>query len=269
MSYRMNNWHTTLRPHSHMTARAKSPEPLGTLSTRVAGLVERHLIESRLQPGDRLPTERNLACKFGVSRTVVREAVRALVAKGMLEVRHGSGMTIRSPTVELLSTPLAMILKSAHPGVNHEKIMEVRRLLEVEIAGLAAQRRTARDVADLTAIVENTAGIRTNRERFVQWDVSFHAGLASATQNQLFVLLLESVVSIMRQVRELGFEVSGTQSRAIRHHTAILNAVAAGDPAQARKAMLAHLEEAEGTMHKALGAMTGTEPGPTADKRAS
>jgi GntR family transcriptional repressor for pyruvate dehydrogenase complex len=223
-----------------------------TLASRVTGQVERLIVERRLPPGERLPAERELAVKFGVSRTVIREAVRALTAKGMLEVKSGSGTVVRTPSADDFTQSMTLFLRGERPEIDHHEVMEVRRLLEVEIAGLAARRRTERDLAALTAMLNNTAGIRESRQVFVAWDVAFHSALAVATHNDLFPLLLDSVVTIMRQVRELGFDLPGTPDRALRHHRAIHAQVERGKPEAARQAMRAHLDEAEQTMRRAL-----------------
>jgi GntR family transcriptional repressor for pyruvate dehydrogenase complex len=231
-----------------------------TLAGRVTGQVERLIVERHLQPGDRLPAERELAAKLGVSRTVVREAVRSLTAKGMLEVKPGSGTIVRTPSADDLSPSMALFLRGQRPQIDHQEVMEVRRLLEVEIAGLAAQRRTEQDLATLERILDEHVGIHQSRQIFVAWDVAFHSALAVATHNDLFPLLLNSVVTILRKVREIGFDVPGSPDRALYHHRAIFRQVKRGKAEAARHAMREHLAEAEDTMLKALK-LRGAKPG--------
>jgi GntR family transcriptional repressor for pyruvate dehydrogenase complex len=221
-----------------------------TLASRVREQLEKLVLESRLQPGDRLPAERELALQFGVSRTVIREAVMALVAQGLLDGKHGSGRTIRTPSVASISPAMALMLKVS--DLDHAKVIEVRRLLEVEIAGLAAERRTAADLEKLREILEDRKGIERERDKFVSWDIGFHSALAACTHNELFSLLLDSVVSTMKKVREIGFNVPGTPRRALAHHRAIFAEVKAGDGTGARQAMREHLRESEETMTKGL-----------------
>ncbi len=223
-----------------------------TLATRVTHQIERLIVEGQLQPGDRLPPERTLARQFGVSRTVIREAVRALVAKSLLEVRAGSGTVVRSPSAASVVQSMTLLLRAGQPELDYDKVHEVRRLLEVEIAGLAAMRRTPEDLRQMEAILEQAAQIRDNRDAFCQKDVDFHAALASATHNELFSLVLDTLVDIMLQVRQMGFGVADMPSRALTHHRAIYHQVKAGDAEGARQAMRDHLVESEETMRQAL-----------------
>jgi GntR family transcriptional repressor for pyruvate dehydrogenase complex len=223
-----------------------------TLANRVTRQIERLIVEGQLKPGDRLPPERTLARQFGVSRTVIREAVRALVAKSLLDVRAGSGTVVRSPSTESVAQSMKLLLRAGQPELDYEKVHEIRRLLEVEIAGLAAERRTSEDLKGMEEILDRASKIQDNRDEFAQSDVDFHAALASATHNELFSLVLDSLVDIMLQVRQMAFGVSGMPSRALRYHQAILEQVKAGDPEGARQAMHEHLIESEDTMRQAL-----------------
>lgn len=221
-----------------------------TLATRVTGLVENLIVESRLQPGDRLPPERELAQQFGVSRTVIREAVRALVAKSLLEVRPGSGTIIRSPTAQSVAQSMSLFLRAGQAEAPLEKALEVRGLLEVEIAGLAAVRRVDDDLQALEGALHAMDDVR-ERNQFVETDLAFHTALAKATHNELFPLLLHSLGDLMITLRQLAFDVPDTPARANRHHRAIYERVKAGDAAGACEAMREHLREARETMQRA------------------
>lgn len=237
---------------SHQNELFKTVQRESTLASRVTRQIEHLIIEGHLQLDDRLPPERELARQFGVSRTVVREAVRALVAKGLLEVHPGSGTMVRSPTAETIAQSMTLFLRAGKPELDYEKVLEVRRVLEVEIAGLAAERRTAKDLEEMEEILHEASEIQDDRDRFAKSDVDFHAALARATHNELFSLLLDSVVDIMIKVRQMGFDVPGMPVRALKHHRAILEQVKAGDPQRARQAMREHLIESEETIRQAL-----------------
>jgi GntR family transcriptional regulator, transcriptional repressor for pyruvate dehydrogenase complex len=230
----------------------KALEREETLTTRVTEQLEAFLAEDARPAGSRIPAERDLASQFGVSRTVVREAVRSLVAKGLLEVKPGSGTHISSPSAQRVTETMTWFLRANNADFDLRKVSEVRRLLEVEIAGLAAERRTDEDLAEMDRILADTAGITRDRERFVQWDMAFHSALAAATHNELFPILLNSVVSVLRKVRELGFNVPQTPERARRFHVLILDKVREANPAAARAAMRDHMDEAERTMQQGL-----------------
>jgi GntR family transcriptional repressor for pyruvate dehydrogenase complex len=225
-----------------------------TLSDRVTHQIEQLIIEGRLQRGDRLPPERELAQQFGVSRTVIREAVSALVAKSLLEVQPGSGTVVRGPTTKSVAQSMTLLLRAGQAETDYDKVHEVRRILEVEIAGLAAERRTSEDLKELEEILRQTAEaeIQDDHKSFPECDVAFHAALARATHNELFLLLLDSMADIMIKVRQLGFEVPDMPMRALKHHCAVFEQVRVGDAEGARRAMHEHLIESEDTMRQAL-----------------
>ena len=230
----------------------KAIERESTLAARVTEQIETFIVAGGFQPGDRFPPERELANQFGVSRTVIREAVRALAARGLLEVQPGSGTFVRSPTVASIAKSINLFLRVGQVDFDYDKIHEVRRLLEIEIAGLAAVRRTDDDLQKMEAILNEAPAIRTDRDRIAQNDVNFHAALVRATHNEIFSLLLDSIADIMLTVRQLGFAVAEMPVRALKHHWAIFEQVQAGDPEGARQAMVEHLIEAEATMREAL-----------------
>jgi GntR family transcriptional repressor for pyruvate dehydrogenase complex len=147
---------------------------------------------------------------------------------------------------------MTLWLRAAQPEIDYDKVHEVRRILEVEIAGLAAQRRTTQDLDELQEILRDSSEIQENWGCFPECDVAFHAALARATHNELFPLLLDSMADIMIKVRELGFTVPGMPMRALKHHRAVFQQVRAGDVEGAQQAMREHLIEAEDTMRKAL-----------------
>lgn len=224
-----------------------------TLSELVRRQIQDLITERQLKPNDRLPAERDLAEQFGVSRTVVREAVRGLVAKGLLEVTPGrSGTIVRLPTAETMSEMMALFLRGDARTLDYENLIEVRRVLEVAIAGFAAQRRTSEDLQEMAHILEETLKVGDNRDRYVKWDLAFHQALAQATHNRLFPLLLESVNELMIEVRQLAFRTLGAPARSYHYHKAIFDQVQAGDVEGAREAMRDHLIEAEDTLRKAL-----------------
>ena len=145
-------------------------------SDRVAEQLETLILESKLRSGERLPTENELARQYGVSRTVIREAVRSLAAKGLVQVTQGSGTVVREMTNEQASHSISSVLKQNTRRVDIEKLLEVRRMLEVEIAGLAAERRTDADLETLQETVSRME--QRGRARFCgkRYRVSRHAG---------------------------------------------------------------------------------------------
>ena len=223
-----------------------------TLAARVTDRLEHLIVRSSLPPGSRLPAERELAERFRVSRTVIREAVRSLAARGMVTVKAGSGTLVQTPSAESVSETMALCLRGSHGDLDHRKVSEVRRLFEVEIAGLAAERRTEADLETMARILADDTDLAKSRAKFVRWDIAFHSALATATQNELFPILLQSVVSTMRKVREYGFNVPSTPQRAIYFHRRIFQKIKEGNRTAARRAMEEHLAEAEKTMQEGM-----------------
>lgn len=219
---------------------------------QVLARLERLIAERQLRPGDRLPSERELAEEFGVSRTIVREAVHALVARDLLEVRPGSGAVVRLPSRKSVTQSVATFMKVGHPQLGPAKIFQVRRALEVEVAGIAALSRTHEDLARLESLLALMPQAKHDQARYSQIDVQFHNALAEATHNELFVLLNESIMDILFEVRTFGTRVPGSIDRSIRYHHDIFRQVQASDPAGARQAMLEHLGESEVVFVQAL-----------------
>jgi GntR family transcriptional regulator, transcriptional repressor for pyruvate dehydrogenase complex len=221
------------------------------LADRVTRQLEDLIADEALQPGDLLPPERELCELMGVSRTVVREAVRSLVAKGLLEVRQGRGTIVRAPSLGLATDVITTMLRSRGGGrIAFARVQEVRRLLEVEIAGLAAERRTAEDLRDLDALLRRSVDAQTP-EDWARADVDFHARLAEATHNLLFPVLLGSMAQIMMELRLTAAQLQGTQKEAQPFHEAIYEAVRTRLPAEARRAMRDHMAESEATFQRA------------------
>ncbi|MEZ4634718.1 MAG: FadR/GntR family transcriptional regulator [Caldilineaceae bacterium] len=223
-----------------------------TLASRVTGQLEAMIVENRLQPGERLPSERDLALEFGVSRTVVREAVRALVAKNLLEVRPGSGTLVRRPSMASVTNSMSLLLRVGQDQVDYEKLHEVRRTLEVEIAGLAAERHTDEDLARIEKLLAAAPATWHDQEHFAQHDLAFHNALAQAAHNEIFLFVLNSLADIMLEVRRIAYTVPGLPQRAQNLHQNIVDRIRDGDPQGAQQAMHEDLLYAEENLRKAL-----------------
>jgi GntR family transcriptional repressor for pyruvate dehydrogenase complex len=209
------------------------------LSDKVAETMLATILSQELQAGDQLPSERELGEQFGVSRTVVREAVRALVAKGVIEVRSGSGLRVAAVDAAVVTESMSLFLRGGSLGF--EDVHEVRALLEVHIAGLAAERWTDDDLARLRKVhllMESEAG---DVEAAARDDLEFHRAIARATQNDLFLLLLDSIGSPLVDIRRQNIS-SGSMPMTIGQHARVLDCITARDVAGAREAMAIHLE---------------------------
>jgi GntR family transcriptional repressor for pyruvate dehydrogenase complex len=209
------------------------------LSDKVADMMLETILSDRLQVGDRLPSERELGEQFGVSRTVVREAVRALVTKGVIDVRSGSGLRVAAVDANAVSESMSLFLRGG--TLDFEKVHEVRTVLEVHLAGLAAERATDEDVAQLREIHERMQRETSDVEAAARDDLEFHRAIARATHNELFLLLMDSIGSSLIDIRRENLG-SGSAPMTLSQHEAVLELIAAHDPEAARTAMRAHLD---------------------------
>jgi GntR family transcriptional regulator, transcriptional repressor for pyruvate dehydrogenase complex len=209
------------------------------LSDKVAEMMLETILSKRLDVGDRLPSERELGEQFGVSRTVVREAVRELVAKGVIEVRSGSGLRVAAVDASAVSESMSLFLRGG--ALDFEKVHEVRRVLEVHIAGLAAERARPEDVAALRAVHERMEAESGDVEAAARDDLEFHRVIARATHNELYLVLLDSIGGSQVDIRRENLG-SGSAPATLEQHAQVFDRIAAQDPEGAREAMAAHLD---------------------------
>jgi GntR family transcriptional repressor for pyruvate dehydrogenase complex len=225
---------------SEFVAIAREPR----LPDKVARQLQQSILDGTLKPGDRLPTERELGDQFGVSRTVIREAVRSLVAKGLLEVRGGSGLRVATFDVSAVRETMGMYLR-VNADFDYGKLHEVRSVLEIEMAGLAAERATAPDLAALQRSCEDMAAALDDVEKVSTLDVEFHRLIAQAAHNDLFLVMLDSIGDVLLDVRRATMGISGRPARGLKYHREILKHIVARSPEEARVAMRDHLGDSE------------------------
>src|SRR3954454_2129756 len=208
--------------------------------SHVRTLIER----GELRRGDRLPAERDLATQIGVSRPTVRAGLRALAAMGVVKSRHGSGTYIPDGPPSLGSEPLSFL--AALHGFTRDEMYEARRILEVEAAGLAAERVTSDHLATLA---EEVAGLFANRDNphlFLVHDINFHRAVADAAKNPIVGALVGMVSALYYERRKATAErASDSDLRdAAEAHRRIYQAIRARDAVAARRAMNDHLLQA-------------------------
>ncbi|MBI1895867.1 MAG: FadR family transcriptional regulator [Acidobacteria bacterium] len=214
-----------------------------TLTQRAQQQLEELIVSGKLRPGDRLPSESEMGKMLGVSRTVVREAVRLLSAKGLVDARTGSGIYVLELNSSMIRDPMDLLLRSR--AITVEDIVEVRALIEVHLAGLAAQRATSEDIAAMEDAILQLHNPGLSPREYAEIDVVFHGRLALAAGNPLFTVLAQSVNAVM--VDPICFVYTRdkrARDETIREHSSVLNRVKARDPEGARKAMAASLVDA-------------------------
>jgi len=213
------------------------------LYEQIVQQIEASILKGAMKPGDQLPAERDLAEQFGVSRTAVREAVKALREKGLVEAHHGRGTFITDGTSQAVRQSLDLMIKIGQTdGSTH--LAEVREILEPEIAALAATRIEEQHLAMMREAIDVMDGTRKDdAEAFIDGDLDFHLALAEAAANPLILSLLDSIVGLLREQRLKTFYVKGGPERGQQHHRRILEAVEGHDAERARVAMRAHLRQ--------------------------
>jgi GntR family transcriptional regulator, transcriptional repressor for pyruvate dehydrogenase complex len=168
--------------------------------------------------GDRLPPERVLVEQLGVSRTVVREALNLLETRGIIRVEHGRGAIVSADGAHVLHDNLGFLLRM-QPSTLWE-LMEMRKALEVEVAGLAAERATAEDIATMRAKLDRMREKIDAPEGYVEADVGFHEMLARSARNRVFLMMMEPIVDLLLASRRLTGSKEANAKRALRAHGA-------------------------------------------------
>jgi GntR family transcriptional repressor for pyruvate dehydrogenase complex len=205
----------------------------------------RRLIVSRgLAPGDRLPSERELTTILGVSRTSVRSALTELEAIGLLEISPARGAFVSSDGSAGIQISIRGWLEANRLSL--PELIECRRAIESAAAELAAKRRDAADLEAMRALLdEMSAAIEyEDPQRFSEADTQFHGRIGAASNNRLFVAVLDSIAEAIRTYREATARL-GTPLlvRSLRDHTAVYDAIVQSDGPAARDAMLHHIVE--------------------------
>ncbi|MEO3750982.1 FadR/GntR family transcriptional regulator [Streptomyces sp. B6B3] len=199
----------------------------------------RRIREGTLKAGDRLPNERDLAVEFGVSRPVIREAISHLAGRGVVSPRGGSGSTVTAVAPERAQEALILYLRDNR--LDYRSIHEVRELIEVHAAGVAATRAAP---ADIEALRQAMLALRNSTDSLAaaaDADLAFHTAITRVTDNQVIELLLSSLHTGLIGVRQHNLALPSAYKEAVRSHQAILDAIVEGDETGARVAMSAHL----------------------------
>jgi GntR family transcriptional regulator, transcriptional repressor for pyruvate dehydrogenase complex len=209
------------------------------LSEAVVKQLEALIVAERLNAGDAIPSERRLSELFGVSRSVIREAMRTLERAGLVSIKPGRGAFVLQPSAETVSRPLSFLVRMRRGTVRD--CLEFRRFLEPAIARLAAQRRSDADLAALSRALEGMDAVTHDPEEFIEYDLGFHSALAEAATNPVFLLVLDSTIGLMQETRQKTMHISGIFERDRREHRAIFERIVAGDPDGAEQSMINHL----------------------------
>ena len=217
------------------------------------------ILDGTFPVGGTLPSESDLAGRFGVSRLTVREAIRSLVPTRVLDVQQGRS-TVVNPTSRWSPLDGRLLLARSRsdgdPLLLPRRLLEARRAVEVAIVELAAVRRREPHLERLRALHEQMleGHARGDAAATAEADLAFHAALFEAADNVFLDALFEPLTSVLRAMRQETSTVPDFRSHALDRHAAILRAVEAGDPVQARAAMEAHLQQTEEDVERYLDA---------------
>jgi GntR family transcriptional repressor for pyruvate dehydrogenase complex len=233
-------------------------------STRIYAEIVRQIrsliADGRLKSGDRLPPERDLADRFRVSRTSVREALRALESTGLIEIRAGDGAFVREVSVESLIEPLALVILTQREAVS--ELYEARRVLEPPIAGLAARRATSEELGEMARILDAQARELAAGRTGLAQDAAFHTAIGHSAHNRAITRIVAALMDLLTQSREESLHTPGRPQRSHQDHRRILAAIQARDADGASHAMLDHLIAVEQLV---VGREPGDGPGGRAD----
>jgi GntR family transcriptional repressor for pyruvate dehydrogenase complex len=209
------------------------------------------IVLGRFKAGDLLPSERELGEQFGVSRTVIREAIRSLAARGVVEVQSGRGVLVVELDVGPVTQAMSLLVRSNDIGF--PRLHEVRTMLERHTAGLAAERGTEENYAELEHICQRFAAAESTGDvdDASRLDVEFHRAIAKSTRNKLFLVLLDSISDALLEVRRETLAIPHSPTKVVDDHQRIFEAIRRHDPIGARTAMDAHLENAALAWHTA------------------
>ena len=223
------------------------------LYEQIAAIIEQKIMIGEISPGDKLDSVEQLAKNFEVGRSAIREALTALQARGIIEIRQGEGTYIRKVTAQDISLNIPTYASFSEQDL--QQIFEVRKILELGLIENAAKRRTDRQLEQLEEALSKMNDALTDPEASSNADMQFHAIIAEAADNPLLVSMLQSVSKpIARQIQHTRSILSTSDHAALHNlheeHTAIYNALVNTDDLQAKKAMAKHLETVESLLFK-------------------
>ncbi|WP_443129242.1 FadR/GntR family transcriptional regulator [Gracilibacillus sp. D59] len=199
-----------------------------------------YIFSGSIQPGDRLPAERQLQDALGVGRSAIREAIKVLTVLGILEVKQGDGTYLKRADSGLLLESIEWGLLLGENRV--QDIIEVRKEIEVPIARLAAERCTDNELEELKVILDKLKV--STIDDFVELDINFHMKIAQMSKNTVFIGILSSIQSLLRTWIKLVIEDAGETQFSYNDHYNIYQALSHKDSNESVKAMESHVEDA-------------------------
>ena len=218
----------------------------------VAEVISERIIAGEWLPQTFLPTEGELCEQMGVSRTVIREAIKVLENSGLVRIDHGFGTVVLEAHHDSVSRPLKLLLRRKAGELKH--LMEVRKIIEVAVAGLAALRRSSENMMAMERALQIMRDTPGDSKEHVNADLEFHAEIARATKNPMVLVILDPLRELLRQSRMVSFSGPAVLPLRIKQHETIYEFIRQGDAPGAQMAMTDHLSDTE----KDLGSAAST-----------
>lgn len=216
----------------------------------VAQQIQQLIVKGALKPGERLPPERELCARLGVSRGSLRDAIRILELAGLVVPRQGEGTVVADLSPETIAAPIAQILVRKRELV--AELLDVRKMIEPHLAARAAERATAEEIARLEDILRRQREKALRGESTIDEDGEFHYQLALAAKNGVVRSVLDVLMQLLRETRARSLQSPGRPRRSLEGHERVLDAIRRHDPAAAEAAVRRHLEEIEQIVMKKL-----------------
>jgi GntR family transcriptional regulator, transcriptional repressor for pyruvate dehydrogenase complex len=202
-----------------------------------------NLILKKLKPGDKLPSERELAETLQVSRSSIRDAIRGLELVGLVEPRQGAGTIVRELSADTLVNPFASALKQRQELVS--ELLDFRLMLEPPLAARAATHASSDEIAEMEEILQRQEGRLARGEAAIAEDAEFHYSVALASGNSVVLKVLDILMDMLRDTRERSLQVPGRAQKSMAGHRRILAAIRRRDAEAAKSAMRRHIEDVE------------------------
>ncbi len=214
----------------------------------VAEQIQRLIADGVLEPGDMLPPERELAERFAVSRSSVRDAIRKLELAGLVVPRQGEGTVVANVSPEALVAPIASVLVRKRELI--AELLDVRKMIEPALAARAAVHASAEEIAQLEAILRRQREKMLRGELTIEEDTQFHYTIALAARNSVVLKVLDVLMDLLRETRARSLQVEGRQRRSYAGHRRVLEAIRRRDPEAAERAVRQHVQEIESIVLK-------------------
>jgi GntR family transcriptional repressor for pyruvate dehydrogenase complex len=202
-----------------------------------------HLILQKLQPGDKLPAERELAEMLGVSRSSIRDAIQSLKLVGLVEPRQGAGTVVKQISAEALVNPLANVI--AHQRQLVGELLDFRKMLEPPLAARAATHASPDEIAEMDEILRRQDEKLRGGDLAIEEDSEFHYASAMASGNSVVLKVLDVIMDMLRETRARSLQRSGRPQKSLAGHRKILTAIKRHDAAAAQSAMRQHIQDVE------------------------